>query len=711
MAWEPLVIFVFSATAFMAVVRFPLIWLDRWPRLWLRLACLAALLPWVPIIGIEFNGAHRWLALPGGLHMSSYYLVLTFFMAGAAALSAHSPGNKAHKAEIIALTGITLFALLAQPHFWAACAFLGMVLMALTIHGRWKQALILGAIPLTAVIVTMLSHPYQRMRMLNFMHPESDPLWRGYQLLNNLYTIATTQWFGPSTTALLPHKANIYGDLAMIACHYGLAAASLVIVLLGGIVAIGVWRAARQTEPRLRTLGLLMSLGLGCWAWFAAAWPLGLVPTIGVPLPFVGGFFASIFAALALGFIYRASQSASIAPAPTRSACILMAIIFVCVGLLLAKMWTLKPPLTNPVQQRGQIFDAQGIALTETHREGRRYSLHYPHGKTLAQVLGLTNVDGDGIAGLQLQYDRALSGMDGEPSRNLHLSIDLRNQLALEATLLPYLERYGDTIEALVMKPDGTILASASLPSYDPNQRREMSQSLMRFRPATDTAQAGPMMRPFYLAHSMETQGEQFLTSSPTAPDVADILKTQGLRAALVRFGFDKSTGLDFPGAVSSLIYSSQLSDKPLPRWYEKELRTELSEGWGVAPSLIRYAVSFTGLVTGSLPQPRLVTDPQKTSTSLSPVIKLETAAAMRANMEDAARRAGHENLGGIWSTYRPKPYPSSDQELRYATAALFEPADKPQHLVFVKLVSKKREPLPKDLGLEIGAKLLDAEK
>lgn len=721
MAWKPLVLFVLSAAAFFAAVRFPLNWLDRWPRLWLRMACFFALLPLLPFVGAEIYGTRRWLALPGGINFPCHYLVLTFFMFGAASLSAASAATKAHKVEIVALIAITLLALLMQPYFDAACAFLILVLMALTLMGHWKSALILGAASLVAIAIPFVTSPYRLERMLSFLAPENDALGRGFQLLLNLRAIATAPWFGPSTADSLARYTYLYGDLTVIAVRFGLAAASLVIVLLACVVAVGSWRAGRQLDPRLRTLGLLMSLGLGCWAWLASAWPLGLVPTVGLPLPLGGHFFASVFAALTLGFIFRAAQTVSEASSlqpKRRSTVILAAVIFAGVGVLLARMWTLpSPPTVSPsaFQQRGQIVDSQGIALTELRYEdrGRRYSLHYPYGTTLAQILGLVDIDGHGIEGLQLQYERLLSGRDGNPGRNLRLSIDLRDQLALETVLQPYLERYSGNIEALIMKPDGMILAAASLPSYDPNKRREAMGSLLRFRPATDTAQAGPMINPFYLAQAIETSGTRFLAGASTTADIADQLGAKGLHDALVRFGFDQRPKLDYPGMVSGRTYAGFFDSaaKPLTPALEKEFRRSFSQGWGVSTSQIRYAVSFTGLVTGSLPQPRLVADPRDGWEAPTPIIKSETATAMRETMVAAVKHAGHENMGGIWSTFRPKmpPYPQGDHQLRYAMSALFAPADQPQRLVFVKLSARK--PLPKNLGIEIGTKLLEAVK
>ena len=250
MTWKLVLTFGLSVAAFLAAARFPLAWLGRWPRLWMRLALLFAVLPFVPFIGVEIGGAKRWLNLPGGLHLPVHYLVLTLFMLGAAALSAHPPTTKSRKAEVVVLTFATGFALLVQPNFWGACAFLGMVLIALAIHGRWQPALILGAIPVAGIGWSLLTHPYESARMLGFLHPANDPFGQGYQLLQNLSVFAAAPVFGPLPGSLA-RQTYLYGDLTWIAARFGLAAASLFIALIAGVVAFGVWRAARRAAPHL----------------------------------------------------------------------------------------------------------------------------------------------------------------------------------------------------------------------------------------------------------------------------------------------------------------------------------------------------------------------------------------------------------------------------------------------------------------------------
>ncbi len=312
MSWNHLIAVAISVAAFITTVRFPLEWLERGSKLWLRLACLFSVLPMLPFVGAEISGVHSWLSLPGGINIPSHYLVLTFFIMAAAALSAAPPKNMAHKTEVVTLVSIILIAFSNQPNLWGICAVLGLMASVLMINGRWKLALTVCVLPLIMLVVSLLSAPYRLSRLLSFLHPERDPLGQGYQLIANFSVIAKAQWFGSSMdlTTISSQEHN-YGGLTMLAGHYGLVAASLFILLMACITAVGIYSAQRQSDVRLRTLGLLVSIGLGGWTLFAAAWPLGLSPISNLAMPFVSGGFALVFASLALGIIYRIMTDAT----------------------------------------------------------------------------------------------------------------------------------------------------------------------------------------------------------------------------------------------------------------------------------------------------------------------------------------------------------------------------------------------------------------
>jgi cell division protein FtsI (penicillin-binding protein 3) len=91
----------------------------------------------------------------------------------------------------------------------------------------------------------------------------------------------------------------------------------------------------------------------------------------------------------------------------------------------------------------------------------------YPHGRAAAHILGFTDVDGQGIAGVERQFDGLLRGGDA-----LALSIDVRVQAILREELLAAMREFSAVGAAgLVLDADsGETLALVSLPDFDPNR-------------------------------------------------------------------------------------------------------------------------------------------------------------------------------------------------------------------------------------------------
>lgn len=137
----------------------------------------------------------------------------------------------------------------------------------------------------------------------------------------------------------------------------------------------------------------------------------------------------------------------------------------------------------------------QGIQL---HEDTKRW---YPEGDFAASLLGFTNVDNDGLSGLELQYNSQLKGADGRvlsaknawgydmpadydtyippvPGNTLQLTVDKNIQHFLENHLEFAVREFNVTSRAvgIVMEVDtGRILAISTKPDYDPNEPRVLT--------------------------------------------------------------------------------------------------------------------------------------------------------------------------------------------------------------------------------------------
>lgn len=133
-------------------------------------------------------------------------------------------------------------------------------------------------------------------------------------------------------------------------------------------------------------------------------------------------------------------------------------------------------------------------------KESKRY---YPYGNLLSHSLGYVGIDNQGLSGLELQYDKYLTGSKGaikffsdakgnklEKSElyvaptngmNINLTIDINIQRSIERELDNIVDMFQpDNALAIVMNPKtGEILGMGSRPDYDPNNYKDYSQEVL----------------------------------------------------------------------------------------------------------------------------------------------------------------------------------------------------------------------------------------
>lgn len=133
-------------------------------------------------------------------------------------------------------------------------------------------------------------------------------------------------------------------------------------------------------------------------------------------------------------------------------------------------------------------------------KESKRY---YPYGNLLSHALGYVGIDNQGLSGLELQYDKYLTGSQGaikyfsdakgnkldksqtyeEPinGMNISLTIDINIQKSIERELDNIVDMFEpDNALAIVMDPKtGEILGMGSRPDYDPNNYKDYTQEVL----------------------------------------------------------------------------------------------------------------------------------------------------------------------------------------------------------------------------------------
>ena len=170
-------------------------------------------------------------------------------------------------------------------------------------------------------------------------------------------------------------------------------------------------------------------------------------------------------------------------------------------------MW-IKREIT-PTQQAE--IHALGIPGVGFLTENRRF---YPGGSTAAHLMGLVNVDNQGIAGIEKYVDdRWLADLHtagfarGEDLDPVKLSIDLRVQHVLHDELAGAMERY-QAIAATGVILDvhtGEVLAMASLPDYDPNNPVDAQKPDRLNRMSAGAYELGSVFKSFTFALALDS--------------------------------------------------------------------------------------------------------------------------------------------------------------------------------------------------------------
>lgn len=191
----------------------------------------------------------------------------------------------------------------------------------------------------------------------------------------------------------------------------------------------------------------------------------------------------------------------------------------------------INPSLAQTVME----LDIPGVHL---QREYRRF---YPMGEVVAQLIGVTNIDGKGQEGIELAYDDFLSGQDGKKrvlrdrlghviedleliqsnldGHHLYLSIDKRIQYLAYRELKSAITQHKAKAGAAVVLDinTGEVLAMVNYPSFNPNSALRPKDG-MRNRAVTDTFEPGSTMKPLAMAAILETGQVDFDTMVDTSP-------------------------------------------------------------------------------------------------------------------------------------------------------------------------------------------------
>jgi cell division protein FtsI (penicillin-binding protein 3) len=282
----------------------------------------------------------------------------------------------------------------------------------------------------------------------------------------------------------------------------------------------------------------------------------------------------------------------------------------------------------------------------------------YPQGPVAAQLLGYAGLDNVGLEGLERSLEDTLSGTPGSqtivkdpfgraldvvetkpetPGKDVRLTIDRQIQANAEEILADTVRRWSArSATAVVMDPQtGEILAMATAPRFNANRFPTTRADRRRNRAVTDTYEPGSTFKLVTVAAALQegmvnprssfrlpptlkvadrtireshSRGTQRMSvreiveysSNIGTVTIAQRLGEGRLASWIDRFGFGKSTGIDFPGESGGFAL-------PLDQWSGSTIGT-VPIGHGIAVTPVQMARAYSVIANGGvLVRPHLI--------------------------------------------------------------------------------------------------------
>jgi cell division protein FtsI (penicillin-binding protein 3) len=274
----------------------------------------------------------------------------------------------------------------------------------------------------------------------------------------------------------------------------------------------------------------------------------------------------------------------------------------------------------------------------------RDYRRQYPEGEAAAHLAGFTNVEDTGQEGVELAFNSELAGKVGSrhvikdrlghivedsedqvpptDGHDIQLSIDDRVQFVayekIRDAVVANKARAGSVV--VVDTQTGELLAMANYPSYDPNDRRNLTGEQLRNRAMTDVFEPGSTMKPITIATALQlgrvtpqtiidtnpgritvtgatihddenfgvltVQGVIQKSSNVGATKISQRMSAEEMWDSFTALGLGQKPQTLFPGAVTGRL-------RPWKSWRPIEQAT-MSYGYGLSASLFQIAHAYT---------------------------------------------------------------------------------------------------------------------
>lgn len=258
-----------------------------------------ALLVIVEVMGVMGMGAQRWINVGGMTIQPSEFMKIAVALALARFFHTLHPMDRTRLLWMIPpmlMIALPAVLILKQPNLGTATILVGLSMAVWFAGGLLWRYVIAGFVVIAASIPlawNFLLHDYQKQRVMTFLDPESDPLGAGYNIIQSMIAIGSGGLEGKGFIKgsqgqldFLPEKHTDF-IFTMLAEEFGFFGCMTVLLLFTLLLGFAIAIAIRSRHR----FGSLVCVGIGAMLWLHVminvAMVMGLIPVVGVPLPFL----------------------------------------------------------------------------------------------------------------------------------------------------------------------------------------------------------------------------------------------------------------------------------------------------------------------------------------------------------------------------------------------------------------------------------------
>ena len=265
----------------------------------------------IPFFGIESNGATRWISIAGISLQPSEFVKYTLILALAKYFHSINNDNSFIKTLIVPLiiSTVPVLLVITQPDLGTALIILLGGISLFWISGLNYKYFIAGVFSIICALPVLWQYlkEYQKDRVLTFFNPERDPLGNGYHIMQSKIALGSGGIFGKGYMEGTQSHLNFLPEMqtdfifTMIGEEFGFLGTLVLLLIYAALIVVSIRLALKSRSLFSKYLSLGVCNVFFIYVFVNIGMVTGLLPVVGVPLPFIS-YGGSSMLAVMFGF-------------------------------------------------------------------------------------------------------------------------------------------------------------------------------------------------------------------------------------------------------------------------------------------------------------------------------------------------------------------------------------------------------------------------